>query len=96
MLKCTLISRPSRAALQILSRKLYDSALRAQIEERPPEAVGVCQGTVLEILQASDIAEKTADVMAGELGGSCPQHMTCLVIFGRISAVRAALEAIET
>ena len=95
-MKCTVISRPSPSALQILSRKVYDHELQSRMKTEPPDAVGICQGTVLEIIQAGDIAEKTADVAAAELGGSCPQHMTCLAIFGSISAVNAAVEAIRT
>ena len=95
-MKCTVISCPSPSALQILSRKVYDRGLQSCIKAEPPDAVGICQGTVLEIIQAGDIAEKAAEVTAAELGGSCPQHMTCLAIFGSTSAVNAAVEAIRT
>lgn len=94
-MKCTVISRPSPSALQILSRKVCDRGLQSRIKAEPPDAVGICQGTVLEIIQAGDIAEKTAEVTAAELGGNCPQHMTCLAIFGSISAVNAAVEAVR-
>ena len=50
---------------------------------------------MLEIIVASDVAEKTADVFAGEIDGSCPQHMTCLAVIGKTSAVAAAMDAIK-
>ena len=95
-MKCTVISRPSTAVVQMLSRRVYDQALREQLQSSPPDAVGICQGAVLEIIWAGDIAEKTSDVTVAELSGSCPQHITCLAIFGSISAVTAAIEAIRT
>ena len=95
-MKCTVISRPSPSVVQILSRRVYDHAMQEQLKTNPPDAVGICQGAVLEIIQAGDIAEKTSSVIAAELSGSCPQHITCLAVFGSISAVTAAIEAIQT
>ena len=88
------IHRPSEAALAIIARKVHDKAIREALENGSVESVGICQGTVLEIIVASDIAEKTSAVIASELNGSCPQHMTCLVVVGKTSAVTAAIDAI--
>lgn len=80
----------------MLRRKAPDGAVRACLDGGGAESVGLCQGTVLEILVAADVAEKAAGVTAGELTGSCPQHMTCLVLLGDTGAVRAAMEAVRT
>ena len=94
-MKCAVIHRPSEAALSLRARKVRDKALRDIIENGHVESIGICQGTVLEIIVASDVAEKTADVFAGEIDGSCPQHMTCLAVIGKTSAVAAAMDAIK-
>ena len=94
-MKCKIIKRPSSAVVSMLRRKMPDAAARQSLEERRIESVGICQGSVLEILVASDIAEKTAGVVVGEVSGSCPQHMTCMAVLGDTGAVRAAMEAVE-
>ena len=96
MVKCTVISRPSQSVVQMLSRKICDRELRERLRLEHPDAVGICQGSVLEMMEAGDIAEKASGVTAGELGGSCPQHITCLAILGSISAVNAAVDAVCT
>lgn len=70
--------------------------VRTRLENCQPEAVAICQSTVMEILEAADIAEKSADVTVCELSGCCPQHITCLAIIGTISAVSAAIDSVQT
>lgn len=94
-MKVAVIHRPSAATLSMIERKAYDPLIRKTLAEDGAESVGICQGSVLEIIVASDIAEKTANVIAGELNGSCPQHMTCLVVIGKTSAVTAAIDTIK-
>lgn len=94
-MKCSAIHRPSESTLNMIKRKSYDKTLHNAIEAGLAESIGICQGSVLEIIVASDTAEKTSDVIAGELNGSCPQHMTCLAVIGKTSAVIAALDAIK-
>lgn len=95
-MKYALIQRPSPATIGMLKRKTTDAGIREELEQRGVEAIGICQGTVLEVLVASDIAEKAAGVIAGEVNGNCPQHITCLAILGETGAVNAALEAVKT
>lgn len=93
-MKYATIQRPSEGTLQIMRRKAFDPTLRKKLEEHV-EAVGICQGSVMEILVASDVAEKAAGVASGEINGSCPQHMTCLIVVGDTGSVRAAMEAVK-
>ncbi len=95
-MKHTIIDRPSSGALNIVKRKCFDKRTQDYIENSKVEAMGVCQGSVLEIVVAGDIAEKRGDVLAGELNGTCPNHITCLVVLGSTSAVKSAMKAIET
>ena len=94
-MKYAVIQRPSEGTLQILRRKAFDPTLRERLENANVESAGICQGSVMEILVASDIAEKAAGVTVGEINGSCPQHITCLVMLGDTGAVRAAMEAVK-
>lgn len=94
-MKYAMIERPSAGTLGIIARKAPDRRLQAAIAEGAVEAVGICQGTVTEVLVASDIAEKTAGVVAGELNGTCPNHITCLVMLGDSSGVKAAMEGVK-
>lgn len=54
-------------------------------------ALALLHGDVCDMIYASDLAQKAADVEVFEVGGTCPQHMTCLAILGDASAVDAAV-----
>lgn len=95
MMKYAVIQRPSQSVVEILRRKMTDSEIKKTLEAGRVESVGICQGAVLEILVACDIAEKTAGVVVGEVNGSCPQHITCLAMLGDTGAVKAAMDAIR-
>lgn len=94
-MKYAVIERPAAGTLAIMRRKVSDKRLQAMIDAGGVEAVGICQGSVLEILVASDIVEKTAGVVAGEINGSCPNHMTCMAVIGDTAAVKVAVESVR-
>lgn len=94
-MKCAVIQRPSEGTLRILRRKVLDSELRTSLEKGRMESIGIFQGSVMEILVASDTAEKAAGVTVGEVSGSCPQHIACLAVLGDTGAVRAAMDAVK-
>ncbi|AFA47840.1 BMC domain-containing protein [Acetobacterium woodii] len=96
MLKSELINGVSQGTLGIISRKIGDKKLAEQILQNNFTAVGLCQGDVVSILIASDIAEKTSSVVVSEVNGICPQHIICLAIFGDVTSVEASLAAIES
>ena len=60
-----------------------------------PACVGLVQGKLIEMLVASDVAEKCAGVVTSDLRGSCPQNMICLAICGDTAEVMACLDAIR-
>ena len=94
-MKYSIIDRPSAGAQNIIKRKCFDKRLQDLIDSTKVESMCICQGSVLEIVVASDIAEKRGDVFAGELNGTCPNHITCLAVLGTTAAVKAAMKAIE-
>lgn len=54
-------------------------------------SLALLHGDVCDMIYASDLAQKAANVEVFEIPGSCPQHMTCLGILGDTSAVDAAV-----
>lgn len=85
-----LIKNPSQSTLDIIS-----SRSRLKFEDYIPGAIGLIQGKVIEMLVASDIAEKNAEVNVSDVRGLCPQHFTILAIAGDVSSVEIALKNIE-
>jgi ethanolamine utilization microcompartment shell protein EutL len=94
MLLCEIINSPSQGTLAILRRKTLEKDIFAQSAAARIEAVGLIQGQLAQIVVASDIAAKGADVAVSEIAGSCPQHVTMIALFGSTSAVRAAMNAV--
>lgn len=60
-----------------------------------PACIGLVQGKLIEMLVASDIAEKCAGVETSDLRGSCPQNLICLAIAGDTAEVMACLSEIK-
>lgn len=58
-------------------------------------SLAVLHGDVCDMIYASDVAQKAADVTVFEIPGSCPQHMTCLGILGDVAAVETAVAKIR-
>jgi hypothetical protein len=87
------IKSPSTGTIDIIKRRLRASdEIVAGLDWT---AIGLIQTQVADIIFASDVAEKTADVDAIELSGTCPQHLTTLALFGETAAVDAALSAVK-
>jgi len=96
MFKTTVITSAKAHTLALIARRIDDKKIRDQFAQQDGTAVGLCEGSVLDIIEASDVAEKAADVVTCEIKGNCPQHLVCLGIFGTLSAVKAAVEAVES
>lgn len=87
---CRIIRAPGESTLAILNRR---KGSRGDIEK--PGAVGLVQGKLIEMVCASDIAEKAVGVIVEDIRGTCPQNMIMLAIFGDVSSVTAAIEQIK-
>ncbi len=88
-----IIKSPSSSTLRILEQRL-SIKLSDDTMERIG-AIGLVQGKLIDMIFASDIAEKSADVTIGDIRGNCPQHMMLLAIFGDISSVETAIKSIK-
>ena len=88
-----IIKSPSRGTIDILMRRKGSNS-----KELPPygvDAVGLLQGRMIEMVVASDIAEKATGVTVEDIKGSCPQNMILLAIFGDTAAVEDAMAEIQ-
>lgn len=85
------IKAPSESTLQILKRR---SGIRWP-EDFRPSALGLVQGRFIDMMMASDLAEKTVGVFVSDVNGSCPQNMILLVIAGETAAVNEAIAQIQ-
>lgn len=87
-----IIKSPSQGTIDILLRR-KGSGAAAQMER--PDAIGLVQGKMIEMICAADVAEKAVGVTVEDIRGSCPQNMILLAIFGDTASVEAALDEIE-
>ncbi|KRK84029.1 hypothetical protein FC78_GL001035 [Companilactobacillus bobalius DSM 19674] len=78
--------------MAILNRR-KGSGIRDKIDNI--DAVGLVQGRLIEMVVASDIAEKAVGVTTEDIRGSCPQNMIMLAIFGDTASVTSAIEEIK-
>jgi hypothetical protein len=88
------ITHPGPGVIEILMSRMGASG-RKTLDLIDFSAVGLVQGRLVDMIYASDIAEKAADVHVFDLKGTCPQHLTMIGIFGEIAAVKASLDAIR-
>ncbi|MEQ2877548.1 BMC domain-containing protein [Enterococcus asini] len=91
-MECRIIKSPGEGTLAILNRR-KGSGPRAELDA--PDAIGLVQGKLIEMVCAADIAEKAVGVTVEDIRGSCPQNMIMLAIFGDTASVIAAIEEIK-
>lgn len=89
-----IIKSPTEGAKEILQKRIGIVGESAGSVQRA-DAVGLVQGSVIDMVCAADIAEKTVNVQAFDVKGVCPQHMTVLALFGDTAAVEDALYQIK-
>lgn len=86
------IKSPSQGTLDILMRR-KGTGVSKKIEK--PDAIGLVQGRLIDMICAADIAEKAVGVTVEDIRGNCPQSMIVLAIFGDTASVEAAIEEIK-
>ena len=91
-MKLQFIKAPAMGVMQMLSRRAAD---RERLLTTNPGAVGLVQGMLADMIAATDVAEKAAEVWVEEIRGICPQHFTMIAILGDIAEVGAALDAVR-
>lgn len=96
MLTVKILNSPSKGTMRILQRKVCDEQIKEMLQDEKVRAIGLVQGSVADVIMAADVAEKTSNVEISEINGNCPQHITMIGIFGDITAVNEAINAIKT
>ncbi len=91
-LNIRVIKSPSKATLDIIRRRLGS---REQEDLTYVDALGLVQGKIIDMVCATDIAEKSAGVKVSDIHGSCPQHMVMIAIWGDTSSVESAISDIR-
>lgn len=89
---CRIIKSPGEGTLAILNRR-KGSGSKSALET--PDAVGLVQGKLIEMVCAADVAEKAVGVTVEDIRGSCPQNVVMLAIFGDTASVESAIEEIK-
>ncbi|MGI6206305.1 MAG: BMC domain-containing protein [Anaerovoracaceae bacterium] len=87
-----IIKHPSQGTIDILLRRKGSS--RDVVPENV-DAIGLVQGKMIEMVVASDAAQKSVGVTVEDIKGSCPQNMILLAIFGETASVETAMKAIK-
>ncbi|HHW91949.1 MAG TPA: BMC domain-containing protein [Firmicutes bacterium] len=93
MVKTRFIRAPRPGTLAMLYRRIPRD-MRREIEGKSFDAVGLVQSDLPGLFYFADVAQKAAAVIAVELLGTCPQHVSTIAFFGTTSAVTAALAAV--
>ena len=87
-----IIKSPSKGTLDILMRRKGSPYC---LYPEDVSAIGLVQGKLIDMVVASDVAEKAVGVWVEDIRGSCPQNMIMLAIFGDTASVEAAMAQIK-
>lgn len=87
-----IIKSPTQGTLDILLRRKGSGSGKKMAH---PDAIGLVQGRMIDMICAADIAEKAVGVTVEDIRGNCPQNMVLLAIFGDTASVEAAMEEIR-
>ena len=87
-----IIKSPSKGTLDILRRRKRSGVAK---DFEKTDAIGLVQGKLIDMVFASDVAEKAVGVVVEDIRGSCPQNMILLAIFGDTASVEAAIKEIQ-
>lgn len=90
-----IINAPSAGIKEMLLRRADKSAQGRGEAMENCTAIAMFQATMPDCYYYADLAQKAAAVVALEINGTCPQRLSMMALFGDISAVRAAVKAIQ-
>ena len=86
------IKSPSQGALDIVLKR---AGIKIDKKSSGPDAIGLVQGRIIDMVVAADLAQKIVDVTVCDVKGSCPQNMVLLALLGDTASVEAAMAAIR-
>ncbi|MDR0884946.1 MAG: BMC domain-containing protein [Clostridiales Family XIII bacterium] len=92
-----IIKSPSAGTLEILRHRQAKPEVKEDEDNiANAAAVGLVQGKLIDMIVASDIAEKAVGVTVMDVRGSCPQNMIMLAIYGDTASVEDAIKTINS
>ena len=89
-----IIHAPNPHIVKMICRRLNPDS-RKQLNEIRFDSIALINAIIPNIYYFADIAMKSGCVYAAEISGTCPQHTTTLALFGDVSSIQAAMDAIE-
>lgn len=87
------IRAPRPGTIAMLLRRVPKEA-RELVENRRFDAIGLVQTNLPGLFYYADIGQKAGNVIAVEITGNCPQHVSTIAFFGSNEAVDAAMKEI--
>lgn len=93
MIFARIIRAPRPGTMAMLTRRMAKEA-REIVEDRRFDAVGLVQTNLPSLFYYADIAQKAGNVIAVEITGYCPQHVSTVAFLGSNEAVDAAMKEI--
>ena len=90
-----IISAPSAGIKEMLLRRTNVNAPSREEIMQNCTAIAMFQASMPDCYYYADLAQKAGAVVALEISGTCPQRLSMMALFGDISAVRAAVNAIQ-
>lgn len=93
MLQTRFIRAPRPGTLAMLLRRVHPD-VKEKLQGKRFDAVGLVQTDLPSIFYLADVGQKAADILAVEITGNCPQHISTVAFLGDTAAVAAALAAV--
>jgi len=90
-----IISAPSTGIKEMLLRRTNAQSHIKEEILRDCAAIGMFQASMPDCYYYADLAQKAGNVVAVEIQGTCPQRLSMMALFGELSAVKAAVQAIK-
>lgn len=87
------IRAPRPGTMALLTRRMAAEA-RELVANRRFDAVGLVQTNLPGLFYYADVAQKAGNVIAVEITGNCPQHVSTIALLGSNEAVDAAMKQI--
>lgn len=94
MFRFRIINAPGPDTIALLSERMNIKS-RKKLENDHFDSVLLVQADLPDLFYFADIGQKAGAVVAVELNGSCPQHMSTVAFLGDTDSVNAAIHAIH-
>lgn len=95
MLITRIIRAPRPNTIDLLLQRMSPE-VQKQIKKQHFDAIGLFQTDLPSLFYLADVGQKAGNVIAAEIRGNCPQHISTIAFFGNNEAVNASITAVNT